>query len=453
MATIYLTLSNKTNSNPQKAIRIRFKHGKKIDQQTTTNVFIPAEYWDADNQKIKIPNSRLLTKKKEELIKFLLEQQGKLDNLCNTITDLFNETDKPNITPDWLKVEVDKFFFPERYAPKVEKPMTVFQFITNFINTAHKRTVKKTGVLLSYNNIQNYRATEKRLLEFAKSVNREDFEFSEMNKEFYDNFVAYLQKEITAVQKGKTVVIKKAFTLNGVGKHIRVLKLMLGDAQSKGICYLPGLRNDFYAPREDVDSIYLNEKELQQLKDKNLSKIPHLDRVRDCFLLLAWTGCRFSDLSNITKTDIKEEDGKKYITFRQQKTNNVVTIPLFPVVIEIFEKYDYSLPTEISNQKFNEYIKDICEAVKLKSIETRTRTVGGKRKTETFEKWQLVTSHTGRRSFCTNMYKMGFPPIMIMAVSGHTTEGQFLKYIKVTKKEHAMMMAKKMDEIIKNKVK
>jgi integrase len=189
----------------------------------------------------------------------------------------------------------------------------------------------------------------------------------------------------------------------------------------------------------------LDENELKQLKDTDLSKIPHLDRVRDWFLLLAWTGSRFSDLEKVTKADIK--DG--FITFRQQKTNNKVTIPLHPVVIEIFEKYNYDLPAAITNQRFNEYIKDAAKIAEINAIETTTKTVGGKLLTEKFEKWEQISSHTGRRSFCTNQYKRGLPTLMIMSISGHKTEKSFLKYIKVKQEEHAEMMKREWDKMYK----
>lgn len=105
------------------------------------------------------------------------------------------------------------------------------------------------------------------------------------------------------------------------------------------------------------------------------------------------------------------------------------------------------MPEPITNQRFNEYIKEASKQAKIESIETMTRTVGGKLVTEKFEKWEHVSSHTGRRSFCTNMYKRGLPTLMIMSISGHTTEKSFLKYIKVKQEEHAAMMANKWKEI------
>ncbi|NMA73306.1 MAG: tyrosine-type recombinase/integrase [Bacteroidales bacterium] len=175
-----------------------------------------------------------------------------------------------------------------------------------------------------------------------------------------------------------------------------------------------------------------------ELKEYNFEKTPYLEHTRDWFLLLAWTGSRFSDLEKISKTDIKDN----FITFRQQKTNNKVTIPLHPVVKEILDKYEYHLPDAISNQKFNDYIKEVARIVGFNGKESITITRGGKRVTENYQKWELISSHTGRRSFCTNMYKRGLPTLMIMSISGHKTEKSFLKYIKVKQEEHAEMMAK-----------
>jgi len=265
-----------------------------------------------------------------------------------------------------------------------------------------------------------------------RAAKKKDYKFSDINQVFYDGFVTFLQG--------------LSLTQNSVGKHIKVLKTFLNEAKRQG--HDTGAHfSSFHVFNEETDTIYLNETELQQLKDFDLSKIPHLDRVRDWFLLLAWTGCRFSDLEKVAKTDIK--DG--FITFRQQKTNAKVTIPLHPVVMEVLEKYNFNLPEPITNQRFNEYIKEACKIAEINSMETMTRTVGGKLVTEKFEKWEYVSSHTGRRSFCTNMYKRGLPTLMIMSISGHRTEKAFLRYIKVKQGEHAEMMKEAWKNMYKTK--
>jgi len=421
MATVKAFIRTTTKSDNVN-VRFRLSDGRNIQLFHKSEISVNPDVWDSKKETIKA--------------KVLLYHPTDRNNFNNSIADRKNvmlkvynvQPNKESLTTELFEEEIDKALHPEKYTTP-QQLNTLFKYIANFIDEAPNRKDKKTGRSLTYNNIQQYKATEKHLKEFAQSIRKKDFDFNDIDQSFYDEFVSFLQD--------------KSFTQNSVGKHIRVLKLMLNEAQVKGICNIPNLKNILYVFTEEIDTIYLDENELQQLKETDLSKIPHLDRVRDWFLLLAWTGCRFSDLEKVAKTDIK--DG--FITFRQQKTNNKVVIPLHPVVLEILEKYDYNLPTAITNQRFNEYIKKAAQIAEINAIETTTRTVGGKLITEKFEKWEQISSHTGRRSFCTNMYKRGLNTLMIMSVSGHKTEKAFLKYIKVRQEEHAEMMKKAWDKI------
>ena len=122
-------------------------------------------------------------------------------------------------------------------------------------------------------------------------------------------------------------------------------------------------------------------------------------------------------------------------------------IPIHPEVRRIWDEYDGKLPNVISNQKFNQYIKEVCQAVGITDSVLKSITRGGKKITTAYEKWQLVSSHTARRSFATNLYRQGLPVVTIMAITGHRTEGAFLKYIKVGKEEHAEMLLKHWQQI------
>jgi integrase len=342
-----------------------------------------------------------------------------------------------------LDAEIEKALNPDlnENKPKVQK---LLSFVKDFIHNSTDKTHSKTGRVLSYRTIQRYKTAENHLRKFAENQKKKDFEFSEINQEFYDKFIEYLQSEIKIIVNGKPVIKKKAFAKNNVGGTIKNLKVFLKEAQTKGICTIPDMQN-FVTFEEDVDTVYLSEKELLQLQKTNLSKTPHLDRVRDSFILLAWTGCRFSDFEKITEKNIK--DG--FVTLRQYKTNEKVLIPLLPQAIKVLKKYNYNMPADITNQKFNEYIKLACKEAKLNSIETTTKTIGGKRVSQEFEKWKLVSSHTGRRSFCTNLFMMGIEPMLIMAVSGHTTEKSFLKYIKAKQPERSRLLAEQFKKLSK----
>jgi len=386
-----------------------------------SEITVLPEKWDEKAEEI---NARVL------IDDHLRKKTNKAIRERKTLIEEIYEKKGKTLTSEILETEIEKALNPEKYEIQPEIK-TVLQFVDKFIREiAPTRKHKSTGRLLVYRNIQKYKTTASHLKDFAKSLRKKDFEFSEIDQTFYDNYVSFFQK--------------KNYTQNTVGKHVEVLKLMLKEAKLQGYNNNP-FYESFHVFTEDTDTIYLNETELQQLKEVDLSKTPYLDRVRDSFLILAWTGCRFSDFERIAKTDIK--DG--FITFRQQKTNTKVTIPLHRVVTEILEKYDYRLPEPITNQRFNEYIKEACKRAEINSIETTTRTVGGQLVTERFEKWENVTSHTGRRSFATNMYKLKLPSLMIMSVTGHKTEKSFLKYIKVKQHEHAEMMKEAWENIYK----
>ncbi|MEI6554217.1 MAG: tyrosine-type recombinase/integrase [Paludibacter sp.] len=429
-------------NNKREYINVCFRlRDTSFDLHYKSDIIINPSDWDDKSQCIKKPSGNIKDAQKKRLI----ELTDKIDNRKRLIRDLFLAQPNPEtLTSDWLVDEIDKHLNPEKYIVEVEElqPETVLEYIKYFVSNADKRKDKKTSRLLSPNTKKQYVTTEKHLIAFTKHQGKTDFLFSEINEKFYNDFVDYLtQKEYTIkIKRGEEVNEIHRYTLNSVGKYIRALKVMIAGAKNADAD-----TSSFYVFNEDVDNVYLNETELKILKDFDFSKDLHLDRVRDWFLLLAWTGSRFSDLDKIGKSDIKNN----MVTYRQKKTNTAVTIPLHPVVNEILQKYKFNMPEAISNQKFNDYIKDACKLAKLDTLESFTRTVGGKLITESKPKYELVSSHTCRRSFCTNMYLRGLDTLMIRSISGHKTEKSFLKYIKVSQQQHAEMIAKKWSEIYK----
>ena len=99
---------------------------------------------------------------------------------------------------------------------------------------------------------------------------------------------------------------------------------------------------------------------------------------------------------------------------------------------EILKKYDGKAPEPISNQKMNDYLKELGKLAEIEDDIIITQTKGRKRQSETFKKWELITTYTARRSFATNAYLQNVPTISIMKITGHRTEKSFLKYIKIS---------------------
>ncbi|WP_018620856.1 site-specific integrase [Spirosoma luteum] len=330
------------------------------------------------------------------------------------------------ITKETIQEKIELFRNPPP-AEAVPANDTLFAFIDNFIKTAPQRVNIETGKPINPRTIQKYSTTVRVLREFASTYKR-PIDFDTIDLDFYGDFTAWLTK-------GRK---DHLLSVNAVGKYVQTLKVFLNEATAKGInTKLDYKSSRFKVLKEDADSIYLTEPELQRLYALDLSKQPRLERVRDLFLVGCYTGLRFSDFTTIRPEYIK--DGM--IRMEQFKTQGKVVIPCHPIVTALLDKYNGQLPKSISNQKSNDYLKEICKQAELNSNEGKAITKGGVRVIRSLEKWQMVSTHTGRRSFATNMYLLGVPSITIMRITGHKTEKAFMRYIKLDEEQHAKIIA------------
>jgi integrase len=190
--------------------------------------------------------------------------------------------------------------------------------------------------------------------------------------------------------------------------------------------------------------IILNPQELQILADLKL--FGFAEKVRDLFLIGAATGQRFSDFSKYQPTDFyKTINGIPIVSVISQKTHTPAKIPLniFPWLIPVLEKYGYQSP-KMSMQKFNEWIKDICKKAKFdEPVLIVEQYMGRKPRIEKSHapKYSKISSHTCRRSFATNLYRMGYSLAQIMPMTGHSTESQLRDYIGIDSEQNAEEIA------------
>ena len=191
----------------------------------------------------------------------------------------------------------------------------------------------------------------------------------------------------------------------------------------------------FKTPEENSESIYLSKEEITKIYEKDFSFKPIFEKVRDLFIIGCYTGLRFSDLAAITKDNFI--DKKTKLRIKTEKTGELVIIPIHRYVKEILEKYHGKVPESYSNQKMNQYLKNVAELVELNENVQINATKGGIKTSTNYKKWELVTVHTARRSFATNAYLADVPTISIMKITGHRTEKSFLKYIKITQEDNA----------------
>lgn len=334
----------------------------------------------------------------------------------------FNDTGrypKPNKLKEILK---------EYLRGGESKHNSFFDFIGDLISRSENgsRRYGKGGKRIHKNTVKTYRTTEKHLRGYE--MNRKaDLSFDSIDKRFYDDFVKYL---------GDTLCL----SVNTIGKQIANLKTFMSEAFELGLHSNPSYRSSwFIAIREESTSIFLTDDEIIDLLNIDLTHNKRLELVRDLFVIGCYTGLRFSDYSNLSRDNII--GGNLVVT--TYKTGKVVTIPIHPAVQAIFDKYNGVLPAGISNQKSNAYLKEIGQLLPaLREKVTTTITKGAIKHTERKARWQMLSTHTARRSFATNAYKRNIPTMTIMAITGHTTEKSFGKYIKVTETEHAEIFRK-----------
>ena len=422
MAKILKRLSTKVDKQTGKAeILFRFIGGYRIEARARSGIHVNPKQWSEKKGELKTATFG----QEEKTIK------TKLDDLCNAILQTAIATDTDKICGEWLTTVIDKFHFPEKYIVKEEAPKirTLLEIVDEFITAAPERT-DSNGRIITKQTIYQYGQLQTQLKKFTKKSRRSDWDLKELNKSFYDAYVKFLYAE--------------GYKLNTVGKHIKNLKVIVNSLPLEIRLHCELIDSKVCKKlTEDIDNVYLTESELEQLRVYDFSRTPSLDRVRDWFLCLCWTGCRYSDLDKVHPDFIKNG----FLQFRQQKTNNVVAIPLHPVVRSILEKYPEGIPTPISNQKFNTALKEVCRIVGLLSTERITHTVGGKLSVKEYPKHDLITSHTGRRTFASNAYLRGIETLTIMRITGHKTEAAFLKYIKVSSEQHAAKLNAEWEKI------
>ena len=200
---------------------------------------------------------------------------------------------------------------------------------------------------------------------------------------------------------------------------------------------------------EKTEKIYLTFEDLTKIENISKNQLTDsLDNAKDWLIISCYTGQRVSDFMRFTDEQIRIEKGKHLIEFTQKKTGKNMTVPLHNKVLEILKKRKGKFPYKISDQKYNDFIKTVCELAKInesikgsKLLETKKGSKTFRKQSGTFKKYELVTSHIGRRSFATNFYGT-IPTTFLIYVTGHSTESMFLNYIGKSNKDLALEITK-----------
>lgn len=243
-----------------------------------------------------------------------------------------------------------------------------------------------------------------------------------ITEDFLDDFIIYLEE--------------KGLRHNTIAGYIQKIQSLVRKAGQYN--YAVDTTYDEIDIREEPSfAVFLSMNEITRIyyyKFEHQDKRRAKERIRDLFVIGCLTALRYSDYSTLTNQNLI--DG--YIVKRTKKTNVDVKVPAHDYVKEIFEKYVGHIPCRLCIQHFNKYLKVVMREIGLTDKITYSFTKGGKLQTVTKEKWQLISSHTARRSAATNMYLTGrMKTLEIMRLTGHRSEQNFFRYIRLTNDDTA----------------
>jgi integrase len=403
MATIKFIVRGKSETA---SIYVRFKEGRLFDVTAKTNYIIDSNDWSETKGQ----------PKKDESLKKL---DNDLKDLSGKLLKHYNNTpNKLEVNTKWLK----DFINPPQLVTEITNKLVGYY--------DYYALDKKSS--LGYTTFQKLEVQKKMIEKFQKETKTE-FLIKDVDSNFRLRF--------------ETFCIKENYAPNTISQVIKSIKTICYHAQTNGIEVNNQLSN-ISIKWQKVDKIYLDLDEIAEIEKAELETENLID-ARDWLLISCETGQRVSDFMKFTKEQIRVENGKHLIEFTQVKTNKVMTVPLSKKVMAILKKRKGDFPKQITDQKYNDFIKKVCEIAKLNNkvkgsiaevTENELKEKVKRKKSGTFKKWELVTSHIGRRSFATNNYGK-IPTSLLISATGHSTEKMFLEYIGKTDTQKAMQLA------------
>jgi integrase len=421
MASTNLIL--KGTRNPTN-IYLRFSNGRAIDFSTPIGVFVNPIYWNKKTQQIRnvidVENRDEINSKLSKLKIFVIDEY----NLLFMQGDIADKI--------WLEEVVKKHFNrPKDEVKNVNLNHQIYwsDYAQKWLDETAPKYKVKANKYMDETTQKHYRILKKLFVEFE---GKRKIRLRDVNAEVLDSFAMFLSDKNYAEATAKRMIGRfRFFCLR---------------AQSDNLTVNIGFKERAFIKEEEIQykKPYFNEDEISTIFNHDFSDNITLDNVRDNLIIALWTGLRISDFLVRLKTS-NFRDG--FIEIKTEKTKAWVSLPIHEQIKFILSKRDGSLPNKISEPKFNIHVKTIgCElgfntvmTGGVMKVDPKTKI---KRKVvKEYMKWELITSHIGRRSFATNLYGR-LPNNTIMALGGWKTEEMLLHYVQETSRDSAILLQK-----------
>jgi integrase len=407
---LYRSTKEKSNLN----VRLLFRYNSKdYVFGAKTKVEVSKIYWSKQHKK---------KSKDIEITNLQTDINNELNKIENHVLKAFNSVNPESINKDWLNSQIDYYYNPP--IENKEAPKDLINYIDFYIEK-RKEEVK-------INTIRKFEVLKSKLERFENDRKKQIL-IKEVNENFKNEFVKYFKQKLYSFS-----------TLQRDIKHIKTLCMHANFLGIETHLQLPKLKYEVDKDKTKVEKIYLTFDCLTKIENISKEKLTDsLDNAKDLLIISCYTGQRISDFMRFTKEQIRIEDGKHLLEFRQKKTGKLTIIPLHPKVLEILNKRNGNFPYRISDQKYNDFIKTVCELAEInelikgsKMIETEKGSKIFRKQSGMYKKHELVTSHIGRRSFATNFYGK-IPTTFLINITNHSSEVMFLNYIGKSNKDLA----------------
>lgn len=239
---------------------------------------------------------------------------------------------------------------------------------------------------------------------------------------------------------------EKDLSTRTVSKYIGVFKMFLNWAAEYGYTDNADFRKFKPIRAKDTLKVILEDHEIMRIKNAEFEAGGFLANARDLLLLSVDTGLRYSDYSRIKREHLKaDRNGKPYIRMMQQKTKDYINIPLTEYSHVIVEKLINGELRSITNQKLNKYVKEVCRQASVDEPFEIHRFKGKLEVHTSKPKWELITTHVGRRTCATRLLMKGMPPQAVMKITGHKDYKSFAKYVNIPEEAHMEMIRKALE--------
>lgn len=393
---------------PKANLEVRFayrveKNAAPISFYSRSKIEVEKSYWK--NHKKKFIDT--------EIQKYQADINSKMIELRTFVLGRFERTSIENVNKEWFLNVLDEYYNPKAEPQDVVIPNLIVDYVQFYLDHRDGDVTHST--------VKKYNVVKNKLIGLQKSLGKE-YEIKDINESFKSDFVKYYKDQ--------------KYAKNTAQRALTFVKTLCKHAKTKGVETHPEMDSLTLKRDDDVPKVWLTYDDLEKIE--NVTDLPdYLDNARDWLIISCYTGQRVSDLLRFNSKMIREKKERKLLDFRQQKTQRDVSIAMHGKVLQLLDKRNGEFPRKISDQRYNEYIKEVSRRAglneptkgRLKVNISKDKNIKKMRMIEgIFPKWELTSSHIGRRSFATNFY--GHIPLpLLMNATGHKSEAQLLEYL------------------------